>query len=165
MKKLLLGAALLGLMAPLAASQVQRIELFELDVLCTRRLFYPAENLLLTETVACPADLALCDRVEALADGTVVSGCPGSYIVTTRTLPDAACGQPHLAWFSSVDGVPPYTYEQMPTISSGIPTSLPPGLTFNSNGSITGTVPWSAPDCQTGSGMVAMNPRAILYGD
>lgn len=158
MRRLLAGIILLGLTAPLAASQIQRTEPFELPVLCTRTLFYPAENLRLpAEVVPCPADPTLCDRFLVLADGTEVTGCPGPFIVTTRTVAPAPCGQPYIAWFAALDAIdPPVTFTPTPD------STLPPGLTFNPDGSITGTVPFSAPECQNNpSGMVAVNLRGM----
>lgn len=162
MKRLLAAIILLGLATLLAASnvQVQRTKPFDLPVLCTRSLFYPAENLQLPpEVVPCPADPTLCDRVLVLADGTEVTGCPGPFIVTTRTVPDAPCGQPYIAWFSALDAIdPPVTFT--PTADS----TLPLGLTFNADGSITGTVSWLEPKCRGGATVVKMN-LGMIAGD
>ncbi len=62
----------------------------------------------------------------------------------------------YLAWFAATDGVPPYTW----SLGSG---SLPTGLMLNVDGSVTGVVPFSAPECQAGSGLVAVNVQAVAH--
>ena len=100
-----------------------------------------------------------------LADGTIVRGCPGPFTATTRTLPNAVCGQPYIGWFDAIDGGPPYSWSPAEFNADGTPSTLRPGLTLNFDGSVTGTVPTSDPDCQTStSGMVAVNVTAVAYG-
>ena len=140
------------------ASQIQQIGTFSMSVECTRRFIYPQlGDLVVTLTVPCPADLTLCDRIlSPLADGTLVRGCPGPFTVTTLTLPNVECGQPYIGWFAAIDGVPPYSW----SLGAG---TLPTGLILNSDGSITGTVPLSDPECQSGV-PIPMNPETIFSG-
>ena len=149
----------------LAATAQQQTEVsYTHDIECTRRFFFQGQSPPFVELVPCPADPMLCDRVELLKDGTRVEGCPGPFVVTTIALPNAVCGQPYLAWFDAVDGVPPYSWTLAGTNADGSLSSLPAGLTLNPDGSITGTVPLSDPECQTGSGLVAVNLRTTVFG-
>jgi len=52
--------------------------------------------------------------------------------ITTSFLPDTTHGIPYNASFTAIGGVPPYLW----TILSG---ALPPGLSMDSNGNISGT--------------------------
>lgn len=159
----------IGLSAVLlvAATQQQQQADFVQLIGCARILIYPNEgNLMVALVVPCPADLTLCDRMPPpLADGTVVRGCPGLFTATTRTLPNAVCGQPYIGWFAAIDGNPPYSWTLASFNADNTPSTLPTGLALNFDGSITGTVPPSAPECQTVSGLVAVNPTArVSYG-
>ncbi|MEE8524867.1 MAG: hypothetical protein V3T72_13110, partial [Thermoanaerobaculia bacterium] len=149
-----------------AATQQRQVAQFAQLIGCARILIYPNEgNLMVALVVPCPADLTLCDRTPLpLADGTVVRGCPGPFTATTRTLPNAVCGDPYIGWFAAVDGNPPYTWMLTPFNADGSSSVLPTGLTLNFDGSVTGTVPFLAPECQTGSGLVAVNPTGTVYG-
>lgn len=51
--------------------------------------------------------------------------------IITSSLPDANLGQPYSATMACVGGFPPYTW----SVSSG---ALPPGLTMDGGGNITG---------------------------
>ena len=148
------------------ATQQQQVAQFAQLIGCARILIYPNEgNLMVALVVPCPADLTRCDRTPPpLADGTIVRGCPGPFTATTRTLPNAVCGDPYGGWFAAVDGNPPYTWTQASFNADGSPSVLPTGLTLNFDGSVTGTVPFLAPECQTGSGLVAVIPTAIARG-
>jgi hypothetical protein len=53
-------------------------------------------------------------------------------VVTTNSLPGATVGTPYSATLTASGGLPPYTW----SIISG---SLPPGLSMDSSGNITGT--------------------------
>ncbi len=53
-------------------------------------------------------------------------------IVTTQSLPSATVGSPYSATLTATGGLPPYTW----SIISG---SLPPGLSLDTSGNITGT--------------------------
>jgi hypothetical protein len=53
-------------------------------------------------------------------------------IITTSSLPDATLGVPYSATLTASGGLPPYTW----SVISG---ALPPGLSLDSAGNITGT--------------------------
>ena len=150
-----------------AATQQRQEAQFIHFIGCARLLIYPNEgNFTVNLPVPCPVDLTLCDRMPPpLADGTIVRGCPGPFTATTRTLPNAVCGDPYIGWFDAVDGNPPYSWTQAAFNADGSPSTLPTGLMLNFDGSVTGTIPVSAPECQNNpSGLVAVIPTATVYG-
>ncbi len=158
----------IGLSVVLLAAMTQQRQVAQFVQLigCARILIYPNEgNLMVALVVPCPADPTLCDRMPPpLNDGTIVRGCPGPFTATTRTVPNAICGDAYIAWFDAVDGIRPYSWTQAAFNANGSPSTLPTGLTLNGDGSITGFVPSSAPECQMGSGLVAINLSAVVHG-